>query len=147
MTGPAFIDTNILVYAFADTGDEKHSKAQSLTGELLDAQDATVSVQVLKEFYTVATRKVKKPLSHREAAAVVKDLSLACRVVDDTLPQLDRALELVDAYSLSIWDASIAAAAEAAGCHVLYTEDLADGSAIGAVHVRNPLLNRDAAGR
>ncbi len=139
MSDPSFVDTNILVYAFADTGDERHSKARALVEQLLDAHEAVVSVQVLREFYTVATRKVKRPLPHREVVALVRDLSIACRVVDDTLPQLERALELAYAYDLSIWDASIVAAAEAASCSELCTEDLTDGTTVGTIRVRNPL--------
>jgi len=139
MSEPSFIDTNILVYAFAGTGDKRHDRARSAVELLVDRQGAVVSVQVLKEFYAAATRKVKKPLSSREAAGIVKDLSLACRVLDDTLPQLERALELVDAHALSVWDASIVAAAEVAGCRELYTEDLAHGAVLGNVRVMNPL--------
>jgi len=140
MTAPSFIDTNILVYAFADTGDDRHAKARLLVEELLDGQNASLSVQILREFYTVATRKVRKPLSHAQAVATIEDLCLACRVVDDTLPQLNRAMEFAESHGLSIWDASIAAAAEAAGCGVLFTEDLAHGAMTGNVRVTNPLL-------
>ena len=140
MTALSFIDTNILVYAFADTGDDRHATARSLVEELLNRQNAGLSVQVLREFYTVATRKVKKPLSHAQAAATIEDLSLACRVVDDTLPQLSRALELAGAHALSIWDASIAAAAEAAGCEVIFTDGLGHGTMVGSVRVTNPFL-------
>ena len=139
MTAPGFVDTNILVYAFADTGDERHAKARALIETLLDGQNAAVSVQVLKEFYAVATLKVKEPLARREAISIIEDLIDACRVVDDTLPQLDRALDLASTHKLSIWDASVIAAAEAAGCRELYTEDLTHGATIGSVQIRNPL--------
>ncbi|MBM3790300.1 MAG: PIN domain-containing protein [Acidobacteria bacterium] len=138
MTAPGFLDTNILVYAFADTEDERHNRARSLVEDLLDRHDATVSVQVLREFHSVVTRKLSKPLSYRAAAEIIGDLCLACRVVDDTLPQLDRALELVGTHHLSIWDASIVAAAEASGCTELHTEDLASGSVVGRVRITNP---------
>ncbi len=139
MTALIFVDTNILIYAFAETGDERHGKAASVVVRLLDEQAAALSVQVLKEFYTVATRKIPKTLSRKEAAVVIRDLCLTCRVMDDTLPQLHRALELVNAHGLSIWDASIVAAAEAVGCTGLYTEDLVHGSVIGTVQITNPL--------
>ena len=140
MTALSFIDTNILVYAFAETGDDRHAKARSLVQELLDGQNAVLSVQVLREFHTVTVRKAKKPLSHVQAASTIEDLGLACRVVDDTLPQLNRALELAGTHGLSIWDASIAAAAEAAGCEVIFTEDLSHGAMVGSARVTNPFL-------
>jgi len=138
MTATSFIDTNILVYAFADTDDGRHATARSLVEELLDSQNAGLSVQVLREFYAVVTSKVKRPLSHAQAAATIQDLSLACRVVDDTLPQLSRALEIAGEHGLSIWDASIAAAAEAAGCGMIFTEDFSHGAMLGSVRVTNP---------
>jgi predicted nucleic acid-binding protein len=138
MNAPSFVDTNILVYAFSESDDTRHPTAQALMEELLDAQQATVSVQVLKEFYSVATRKLAHPLSHQAASAVIKDLSVACRVAEETVPQLERALELMSSIPLSIWDASIIAAAELAGCAQVYTEDMSHGSRIGDVHILNP---------
>ena len=140
MTAPSFIDTNILVYAFADTGDERHAVARSLVEELLNRQSAAVSVQVLREFYAVATRKAKKPVPRHELIPLINDLSHACRVVDDTLAQLERALDILESHDISIWDACIVAAAEASGCGDLYTEDLAHGATIGTVRILNPLL-------
>jgi len=141
MPAPGFIDTNILVYAFADTGDQRHVEALALVESLMDGQNAVLSVQVLKEFYSVVTAKIRRPLPRREALAVIKDLRHACRVVDDTLPQLDRALDLAATHNFSIWDASVIAAAEAAGCRELYTEDLAHGTLVGKIHITNPLLH------
>ena len=40
----------------------------------------------------------------------------------------------------SIWDASVIAAAEAAGCAEILTEDLTHGARIGGVRVSNPFL-------
>jgi hypothetical protein len=45
-------------------------------------------------------------------------------------------------HRISIWDASIVAAAEAAGCARLYTEDLKNGATMGAVVIVNPLVWR-----
>ena len=119
--------------------DERHDKAKALVMELLDKQDACASVQVLKEFHAVATKKVARPLSSREAANIIRDLCVSCRITDETVPQLQRALDLVAKHRLSIWDALIVAAAEAAGCARLYTENLTDGAAIGAVRIINPV--------
>jgi predicted nucleic acid-binding protein len=140
MKGLSFIDTNILVYAFAETGDERHEKASALVADLLDHQDACASVQVLKEFHAVATKKVPKPLSRREAAALIRDLCSSCLIADQTVPQLQRALTLMNEHPISIWDATIVAAAEATGCSHLYTEDLAAGATIGTVLIINPFI-------
>ncbi len=138
MSAPGFIDTNVLIYAFADTADTRHETSRGLVEELIDGQSAVVSVQVLKEFYTVSTRKVKVPISPRDAVSLIRDLRNACRVMDDTVAQLDRALEISTTRKLSIWDASIISAAEAAGCSDIYTEDLASGARIGSIRITNP---------
>jgi predicted nucleic acid-binding protein len=67
-------------------------------------------------------------------------------VVDDTLPQPDHALDLAIAHGLSIRDASVIAAAEAARCRELYTEDLAHGSTVEGIRVTNPLRWRSGIG-
>jgi len=138
MIAHSFIDTNILVYAFAETEDQRHNKARELLERLLDRETAAVSVQVLKEFFAVATGKLKKPLPRRDAVKLIKDLCHACRVIDDTVPQLKLTLELASEEKFSIWDASIIAAAEAAGCDELYTEDLAHGIMVGNMRITNP---------
>jgi hypothetical protein len=42
MTAPGFIDTNILVCAFADTGDGRHAEARELVEGPLDGQNARI---------------------------------------------------------------------------------------------------------
>ena len=138
MNARSFIDTNVLIYAFAETEDVRHAKARQLVEQLLSGETATLSVQVLKEFYAVATGKLKKPLPRGEAASLIRDLCHACHLVDDTLPQLDRAVELASAHALSIWDASIIAAAESSGCVELFTDDLAFGPISGNIRITNP---------
>jgi predicted nucleic acid-binding protein len=66
----------------------------------LSGEAVTLGVQVLKEFYAVATGKLKKPLAREESASLIRDLCHACHMVDDTLPQLDRAVELAEAHGL-----------------------------------------------
>ena len=137
MSAEAFLDTNVLVYAFDRSDPARHEAARRLVGELIDSRRAVVSVQVLKEFYVVSTRKVAAPLSHDEAVRVVEDLA-RLTVVEDSLALLARALELAGRNRISLWDASIVAAAAAAGCGALYSEDLAAGATLGGVRVVNP---------
>ena len=47
-------------------------------------------------------------------------------------------------FGVSFWDALILAAAEVAGAHVFYTEDLQDGQSYNGVEVRNPFRNTDS---
>ena len=55
MKGPAFFDTNLLIYA-ALQPDARSDRARALL-----AQGGAISVQVLNEFANVARRKLRKP--------------------------------------------------------------------------------------
>lgn len=47
---------------------------------------------------------------------------------------------LADTSNLSFYEALIVAAAQEAGCDVLYSEDLQHGRVFGALRVENPFL-------
>jgi predicted nucleic acid-binding protein len=98
-----------------------------------------VSVQVLNEFASVATRKLGMSVAEvRESLAVVRAV---CRVVPVTEETHDRGLELVERYGLSVYDGLIAAAALLAGCAELLAEDLQAGQVVdGRLTVTNPFL-------
>ncbi len=128
---PAFFDTNVLVYAFGDD-------ARRLVALRLLDQGCIVSIQSLNELANVLLRKQKRdwPTVRRALDAVV------ARSVAIVIPDLDLhrlGLRLAERYTLSIYDAMIAAAALTAECDVLYSEDMHDGLVIdGRVRVVNP---------
>jgi len=137
MTGKAFIDSNVLVYAVdespAETG--KHTRAI----EVLSAQPASlvVSTQVLQEFYVVSTRKLKSPLSEERAAKAVRGIAKLDVVVVDTALVL-AAIDTSCGMRISLWDALIIEAAGRAGCERVLSEDLNAGQMIRGVRIENP---------
>ncbi len=131
----AFLDTNVLIYAFLVT-DPRHRAAK-----LLMSSGGVMSVQVANEFVDVARRRYRKAWDEVDYAL---DRFLA--VLDPPLP-LDHethqaALDIARRHGFRIYDSLIIAAAREAGCAVLYTEDLQDGQAVDGVLVRNPFLAR-----
>ncbi len=54
----------------------------------------------------------------------------------------DSALRIAERYGYSIYDALILAAALAAGCDLLYSEDMQDAQTIDSLIIRNPFLRR-----
>src|SRR5689334_21115919 len=54
MTGPRFIDTNILLYSISR--DPAEASKRDIAIALLDAENIALSVQVLQEFYVQAGR-------------------------------------------------------------------------------------------
>jgi predicted nucleic acid-binding protein len=135
MPGRAFVDTNVLVYAIDDADPVKRDRARE---ELGDATEQLVlSAQVLSEFYVVATRKLAKPLPEHDAAEAVRDLARLPVVVADA-ELVIAAIGLSQRAQISFWDAQIVAAAAAAGCDRLLTEDLSDGAELSSVRIENP---------
>jgi len=141
MPGKVFLDTNVLVYAFDRSDPARHAAARNLVATLLDERRGVLSVQVLKEFYVVATRRAAEPADHATACRIINELR-TFDVVEEGLAELDTALLLVAKYRISLWDALIVAAARSGGCTEICTEDLQDGQTIEGVTVRNPFLRR-----
>ena len=72
MSGRAFVDTNVLVYAHDVDAGERHVVAARLVAELWETRGAVISTQVLQEFYVNATRKIPSPLPRAAAREVIK---------------------------------------------------------------------------
>lgn len=129
-----FLDTNILVYT-VDLGSplKKREVAKSLMGSV----DFGLSTQVLQEFYSVVTTKVKHRMLPEHAFAYVNKF-MAFPVVSIDQGIVTLGIQNSIEYQISYWDGAIIAAAERLKCHLLYTEDLNHGQRYGSVEVRNP---------
>lgn len=131
----AFIDTNILLYAYDLDADTKREQAMRLLERAWrDPAKVAVSIQVLQEFHVNFLRTGN---SMNEARLVMGDL---CRfkVVDNTLELFGLGLALQERWQLSLWDAMILAAAQTSGARLLYSEDFSDGQKYGGVQAINP---------
>lgn len=144
MTGLCFVDTNVLIYALSPNEALKQARAREWLGELRVSGHARFSVQVLQEFYSVATAKARPALPHSVAVLAVRALwSLSPIAVDAAL--LDAAWAIEERYSISWWDALIVAAAQLQGCRYLLTEDLQHGQRFGEVEIVNPFVVKPSA--
>lgn len=140
----AFVDTNVLVYAYEKVQSARSRVAQELVLRLGAARRLSLSMQVLQEFFVTITRKVRVACTPGEALAHLDDLSVWPLVVLD-YSGLREAAQLSRDASLSFWDALIVVAAARSGAAVLYTEDLNDGQEILGVKVINPFRELEAA--
>ena len=143
-----FVDANVLVYSQDPRDALKQARASEWLERLWRDRTGRTSMQVLSEFYIVATRKlaprVPGDVAWEEAA---RYFAWSPRPIDAQL--LRRAREVERRYGLSWWDAMIVAAAQLQDCVVLLTEDLQDGMAFGTLAVRSPfssVLEQGAAG-
>jgi predicted nucleic acid-binding protein len=144
MTGPCFVDANVFVYARDPRDSLKQERAAQWIDILWRDRVGRTSMQVISEFYAVATKKLGFP---GERAWQYAERYFAWRplAIDEDL--LRRAREIEQRYRLSWWDSMIVAAAQLQDCTLLLTEDLQDGMAFGSVTVRSPftLETREAA--
>ena len=131
-----FIDSNILLYALSTDPDEAPKAAKALN--LLDQPNGALSVQVLQEFYVQATRETKADrITHDQAVALITSWE-RFKVQEVTLQVMHAAFQSRKRFRASYWDAAIIEAARAAGCDVIYSEDLNDGQDFAGVRVKNP---------
>ncbi len=127
----AFLDSNVLVYAF--TTDDRAVVAQ----ELLQTRPL-ISVQGLNEFANVARRKLG--MDWKE----VGDAIAALRVLCPTILVLDvetheAALKIAERYGYSVFDALVVASALQGRSDTLWSEDMQDGMVIdGRLRITNP---------
>lgn len=133
----AFFDTNVLLYMYSDGNLPKQARAQDLYQEYAFDGRNLLSTQVVQEFFVAAQKKLVIP--REKARQIAVDLLQSPLVVVGP-SHIRAAMENVDRYQVSFWDALILAAAEAGGAEVLFTEDLNDGHRYGGVLVRNPFL-------
>ena len=85
----AFVDTNVLVYAYDRGAGSKHERALSLVENLWKDGSGVLSTQVLQEFYVNVRRKAQKPISHDQARALITDYLSWDPVVRHTLHSRD----------------------------------------------------------
>lgn len=137
MTDLVFVDTNVFVYVRDGRHPIKAARAQEWLDILWREQRGRTSVQVLNEYYTTVTQKLKPGLSRESAWEDMQSLMLwNPRQVDTDL--LTRAFEIEKRHRLSWWDSLILATAQTLTCDILLTEDLQDGAHYAGVTVRNP---------
>jgi predicted nucleic acid-binding protein len=134
---PVFVDSNVFLYALDEADPNKQQAARKWRGELWKSRRGRVSFQVLGEIYVNAIRKW--PAAREEARAEIRDL-LAWNPVITDAALLERGWKLQDRYQLSYWDALIVAAAKAAACRYLLTEDLQAEQMLDGIEVVNPFL-------
>jgi predicted nucleic acid-binding protein len=129
------LDTNLLVYAIDSQAGIRHELAKQII-ERAVRRDCCLTLQAVSEFYSVVTRK--RVLPRQEAGAQAGDWLALFPCVAASASSVRSALSEATAGRASYWDALLVATAREAGCAVLLTEDLGDGSELGGVRIHNP---------
>jgi predicted nucleic acid-binding protein len=132
-----FIDTNILVYAYDRSAGKKHRLASQLVKNCWELENGCISIQILQEFFVTITRKIVAPLALPTARQIISDLA-HWRMHSPEIGDLLLAIDLLQNYSLSFWDAMVVQSATRLRCTRLFSEDLSHGQIYGDVQVINP---------
>lgn len=140
MSGRAFVDTNVLIYAHDRDAGQKCETAKTVLRELWSEREGVLSMQVLQEFYVNVTRKIASPLAKATARAIVESYRSWC--IQTTVEEIATAFRIEDEAQLGFWDALIIASASKSGAARLISEDLNAGQTMLGVRVENPFAAR-----
>lgn len=129
-----FIDTNLWLYAFLDTGDsDKSTRAK----ELFEETEPMLSVQVINEICVNLIKKAR--FSEEQISALIESFYEKYPIVEVDESILLNASQLRREYSFSFWDSLVVACALAANAEILYSEDMQNGLVIrGMLTILNP---------
>jgi predicted nucleic acid-binding protein len=134
-----FVDTNILVYAYDRTAENKFDRARELIEKLWDSGEGVVSTQVLEEFYVTVTVKIPNRLKPSEARQIISDLG-TWRVAVLEIRDILAGSEIAERHRLNFWDGLILAAAHKEEAVTLWSENLKHDQKYGEITVYNPFL-------
>jgi predicted nucleic acid-binding protein len=121
MSGNSF-DTNVVLYLAAS------NSAKGMRAEQLIKNGGIISVQVLNESASVLRRKSGMPWP--ELQTFLEKMQGVLDVRPLTLDIHESGLRLAERYGFSVYDSFIVAAALAADCDTLWSEDMQDGMVV-----------------
>lgn len=141
MRGKIFLDTNIFVYSIDSSAEqeEKRNVARKLVKTHIREESGVISIQVIQEFFQVATRKIRAPISIEDALEFIHYMA-SLQIVTPDFDMVVAAVRIHQKHSISFWDALILQAAKAADCFQVLSEDLQDGFRFDNLTVKDPFL-------
>ena len=132
-----FFDSNILLYAEDSAYPDKQKKAIELVVHHRRTRSGVISLQVLGEFFHVATRRL-----HLDPAVARAQAEFHSRfdLVEPTLADTFGAIDLHRLHGYTYWDSLVLRCALVSGCKVLLSEDLHHGQVIEGLRIVNPFV-------
>jgi len=137
----ALLDTNVLVYIVDPEDPKKQSRAEEVMNALRANQNGRLSVQNLAEFFYTTTRKLKPPLSPRQAMEQIDRFQTLWPVFSLTPLIVTEAARAVRDYQLAYYDAQIWATARLNGVAIVLSEDFQSGRTLEGVQFVNPFAD------
>jgi predicted nucleic acid-binding protein len=137
MSDKITLDSNILIYAFANNDDFRKNIAKDII-----TRCNIISLQAINETAYVLLRKFKLPQEQLEQ--VVHFLKEQFIVSSLTTNTLDQALIVCKKYNFSFWDSMMIAAALDNHCSIIYTEDMSHNQLIeNRLRIINPFITKN----
>lgn len=135
-SSPAFVDTNVWLYAFNDSQDKQ--KTQRAKALIRRTAHIALSTQVINEVSVNLLRKFQA--DEQDIRKLTRSLYRKYIIIEFNRTILLHASDLRIAYHVSYWDSLIIACALTAGATTLYSEDMHDGLTINnQLVIVNPL--------
>ena len=130
-----FFDTNIVIYSGDSRDLRKQIIAREITERSIQENNGVISTQVLQEYCSIEIKKF-----NRDPFLIRQSLKFWQRfeVIAISPILIEEALEIGLIYQFSFWDSLMIAAALAAKCSQLMTEDLNHGQVIQGLKIINP---------
>lgn len=140
MKDKVFVDTNLWIYLFSKSENKNDKKKNSGIKKLLrESTDITVSAQVLSELSNVLLRKMNTPVDKVRSIIYQITETIEIKSVDEK--DISYALDIVERYKISWYDALIAASAINIKATILYSEDFHHGLVTDkALTIINPYI-------
>ena len=142
MSADAFIDTNVFVYLFDETDDEKRRRAEAIVYRVLADGTGCISFQVVQEALNVVIRKLGAP--SEGTRRLLDDVLIPLWRIDPSASLYRRGLDVQVRYKLAFYDSLIVAGALEAGCRTLYSEDMQHGQQIAGLTIVDPFRVSDS---
>ena len=136
----SFLDSNIILYLFEDKELSKYAVAKDMVEDALANGSAIISFQVIQESLNTLTRKLG--LSPENARQFMNSYLLPLWQVMPSQTLYTRALAIQTQTNYAFYDSLIIAAALAAGCKTLYSEDLQHNQHLQTLTIVNPFMKR-----
>src|SRR5215472_2511886 len=135
------LDTDILVTAIDARAGERRALAQSII-ERAVARDCPLALQAIGEFTVAAVSRLK--LEPKDAARRAQQLIASFETFAHSQSALRAATDEATKGRFSFWDGVLLASAAEAGCTIILSGDMTDGTRFGSIVVANPFA-RDGA--
>jgi predicted nucleic acid-binding protein len=128
------------VYSFDYRNKRKREIAKNIiTNALMDGR-GFISIQVIQEFFNVATNKFELPMSVIDAKSYLEKVFVVFNIVFPNTDTISTGLDIFSSTKYSFYDSLIIAAAVKSGSKILLTEDLNHGQMIQNVKIKNPFM-------